>query len=378
MPPKRVRVLVVDDSAFMRRVISDILGQDPEVAVVGTCGDGAEAVRRADELRPDVITMDIRMPGMDGLTALSHIMDTCPTPVLMVSGIAKEDADVTVRSFEHGAVDFVVKPGGPVSLDMHKIRDELLAKVKMAATAKVQRRSPVDPTIPPVAPAPAGVRPEPVPAAPAAATPARAVPGQAGGLGLRVAVLGASTGGPQAITEILGLLPKDVNLAVLVVQHMPVHSTRSFAEGVGRLTGFDTREAVDGDQVVPGRALVAPGDFHMTVHPESDPGGTRYVVRLNQQERVHGVRPSIDILMTTAAAALGRRSIGVILTGMGKDGAAGMAAIRKAGGFTMVQDEPSSIVYGMPRATLEHVPVDLVGPVDLIAARIREAASYGV
>jgi two-component system chemotaxis response regulator CheB len=288
--------------------------------------------------------MDIAMPNMDGITALEMIMQKCPTPVLMLTGISKEEADVTIRCFERGAVDFVAKPSGQISLDIHKIRDELVEKIRHTAEVKVKPIE-VRPTRPVEVEKP---RPEE----------------------LKVVVIGASTGGPQAISEILANLPTDLNYAVLVVQHMPPTFTRSFAERLQKHAHVDAKEADEGDIIEDNAVLVAPGDKHMKVKLRQVDGRMRPTVTLTDEEKVHNVRPSIDVLMGSVATVFGRNAIGVILTGMGKDGAAGMEAIKVARGGTIVQDETTSAVYGMPKATLERVKVDIEAPLEEIAKEI--------
>ncbi len=337
---KPIRVLVVDDSAFMRRVLSDMLEEDPQIEVVATCVDGSEALRKVKALRPDVVTMDIKMPHMDGFTALGLIMEQCPTPVLMVTGLGKEDADIVLRAFEFGAVDFVLKPSGTVSLDMAKVKAELIEKVKIAAGIDLrslpQARAEL-PTIPPV-----------------------------DARGFRVIAMGASTGGPQAIMAILREIPQGLPLAILIVQHMPPNFTRSFAERLSKACGLQAREAGEGDLVEPGVVLVAPGDWHMEVRPVSE-NSPLLKVHLHQEPRVHGVRPSIDVLLASIANHARDRGVGVILTGMGRDGAAGMAKLQSSSGTTIVQDEATCTVFGMPKAALETITPDRVLPLNEIA-----------
>lgn len=339
-----IRVLVVDDSAFMRRVISDMLNEEPDIEVLITASDGVEAVEKCCRHRPDVVTMDIAMPNMDGITALELIMQRCPTPVLMLTGISKEEADVTIRCFERGAVDFVAKPSGQISLDIHKIREELLDKIRHTADVKVKAIE-VKPSVP--------------------FEVDKGPPEE-----MKVVVIGASTGGPQAISEILKNLPTDLNYAVLIVQHMPPTFTRSFAERLHKQANVEAKEADEGDIIEDDVVLVAPGDRHMKVKLRQIEGRVRPTITLTDGPKVHNVRPSIDILMESVADLFGRNAIGVILTGMGKDGAAGMEKVRMRGGGTIVQNEATSAVYGMPKATLERVKVDVVAPLEEIAKEI--------
>jgi len=339
-----IRVLVVDDSAFMRRVISDMLNDEPDIEVVMTASDGVEAVENCCRERPDVVTMDIAMPNMDGITALEMIMQRCPTPVLMLTGISKEEADVTIRCFETGAVDFVAKPSGQISLDIHKIKEELLDKIRHTAEIQVKAIE-IRPS------RPVEVDKEP--------------PEE-----LKVVIIGASTGGPQAISEIMGNLPKELNYAVLIVQHMPPTFTRSFAERLEKHAGANAKEADEGDIIEDGVVLVAPGDRHMKVKLRNIEGRMKPTITLIDGPKVHNVRPSIDVLMDSVAEVFGKNTVGVILTGMGKDGAAGMEKIKKRSGGTIVQDEATSAVYGMPKATIERVKVDVEAPLEEIAKEI--------
>jgi two-component system chemotaxis response regulator CheB len=284
------------------------------------------------------------MPNMDGITALETIMERCPTPVLMLTGISKEEADVTIRSFERGAVDFVAKPSGEISLDIHKIKDELIEKIRHTSEVEVK---PVH--MRPSKPVEMGDEP----------------PDE-----LKVVVIGASTGGPPAIAEILGHLPRGLNYAILIVQHMPQTFTKSFAERLMKQAGVNAKEAEEGDIIDDGEVLVAPGDYHMKVKLRRVEGRMRPTITLTSGPKVHNVRPCIDILMESVAEVFGKNTIGVILTGMGKDGALGMELINQRRGATIVQDESTSAVYGMPKATVERVDVDVVAPLEDIANEI--------
>jgi len=339
-----IRVLVVDDSAFMRRVISDMINEEPDMEVIGTAVDGVDAIDKCCRERPDVVTMDIAMPNMDGITALEHIMATCPTPVLMLTGISKEEADVTMRSFERGAVDFIAKPSGQISLDIHKIKVELLEKIRNTAHVSVKGITivPGEPIV-----APKSKPPE-----------------------LKVVVIGASTGGPQAIMEVLSKLPKALNYAVLIVQHMPPTFTRSFADRLRKNAGVNAKEAEEGDLIEDDAVLVAPGDRHMKVKLRRIEGSLRPTITLTDEPKVHNVRPSVDLLLESAAEVFGKNTIAVILTGMGRDGASGMEAVKLRKGATLIQDEDTSTVFGMPKATLERVQVDKVVPIQDMAKEI--------
>jgi two-component system chemotaxis response regulator CheB len=341
-----IRVLVVDDSAFMRRVISDMINEEADMEVIGTAVDGVDAIDKCCRDRPDVVTMDIAMPNMDGITALERIMERCPTPVLMLTGISKEEADVTIRSFERGAVDFIAKPSGQISLDIHKIRAELVEKIRNTAHVSVK-----------------GIKI--IPSSPVKADKAAPVE-------LKVVVIGASTGGPQAITEVLSKMPKGLNYSVLVVQHMPPTFTRSFADRLKKNAGINAKEAEEGDIIEDGIVLIAPGDRHMKVKLRRIEGKLKPTITLTDEPKVHNVRPSIDLLMESAAEVFGKNVVAVVLTGMGRDGASGMETVKAHKGVTLVQDEDTSTVFGMPKATQERIQVDRVVALQDMAREITE------
>ncbi|MDN5293815.1 MAG: two-component system, chemotaxis family, protein-glutamate methylesterase/glutaminase [Eubacteriales bacterium] len=339
------RVLVVDDSSFMRQFISDFLSQDPEIVVVGTAANGQEAVNLVEALRPDVVTMDIEMPVMDGLTALRKIMNRCPTPVIMLSSYTREGAETTYRALEMGAVDFIAKPSGTISPDIELIRQEIIAKVKAAATVKPENLRSLWQAAPQFPPLEASLP---------ARTPLT-----------RVIAIGASTGGPRALQELLAGFPADLPAGVLIVQHMPPGFTRALAERLDKVSLLQVREAREGEELLPGMALVAPASYHLTLKRV----GGRYVVRLNQDAPVNGHRPSVDVMMSSLAF-LDLELIGVLLTGMGDDGVKGMAAVKKAGGITFAEDESTAVIYGMPRTAVEAGVVDYTLPLPQIAPAI--------
>lgn len=328
-------MLVADDSALMRKLLVDILESDPEIEVVATVKNGMEAVDYAVNHGADVITMDIEMPKMDGFTALQHIMEKLPTPILMLSAMDKRNADTMMKSFDYGAVDFISKPSGTLSLDIEKIGDEIISKIKMASGLDVKRMAVHKAHISPIHTRKTNL-----------------------GNDWLIAI-GASTGGPKALTEILSMLPGNIPASLLIVQHMPAGFTLSFAERLNWHSSLEVKEAVDGDVIRPGQALVAPGDFHLETVANR--------VELNQNEKVHSVRPSIDVMMRSVSRAPRDKVIGVLLTGMGNDGARGMKAIKENGGITIAQDESSSIVFGMPREAIALKAVDHVVPLDEIA-----------
>jgi two-component system chemotaxis response regulator CheB len=346
-------VLVVDDSAFMRKVLTDLLQTEPSILVLGTARDGLDAVEKTLALQPDVITLDIEMPKLDGYGALREIMNKRPTPVVMVSSLTREGAEATVRSLAMGAVDFVAKPSGSISLNMHVARDELVAKVKNAATATPRYRRVLG-DLPPI-------RRE-------AKAEHRLLP-DAGPLPRQVVMIGCSTGGPGALHQVIPKLPADLNAGVLVVQHMPPGFTRSLAQRLDEISAIPVKEAEVGDQVTAGHVLVAPGGYHMLI----DQSGH---VTLNQDPAVHGVRPAADKTFESIIPTWGARLTGVILTGMGYDGAKGMMGVKKVGGRTIAEDASTCVVYGMPKVCVEMGVADHVLPVhdiaDMIVRLVRE------
>jgi two-component system chemotaxis response regulator CheB len=328
----------------MRRMISDLVEQEPSFGVVGTAANGQEAVQKAAALKPDVITLDIEMPVMDGLVALEIIMRDNPTPVVMLSSRTQNGAQETIRSLELGAVDFVCKPSGAISLDIERVKLILHAKIRLAAGAKLSLAS---------RPAVTGAeRPSTQQANPNTRFPAK-----------QIIAIGSSTGGPKALEEIIPKLPADLPAGVVVVQHMPPGFTAAMAERFNHLSAVEVREAKDGDVITRGTVLIAPGGKHLIV-------ASRGRVKTSDDPPVWGVRPAVDLMMISAAEMFGSAMIGVLLTGMGQDGARGMAAIRKAGGPTIAQNEASCVVYGMPKAAVEAGAVEITLPLNQIAEKL--------
>ncbi|MCK6563975.1 MAG: chemotaxis response regulator protein-glutamate methylesterase [Dehalococcoidia bacterium] len=341
LPAHPVRVLVVDDSAFMRHAIERLLGKVPGIEVVGTAADGVEAVQKALELRPDVITMDVEMPRMDGVTAVGEIMQTTPTPIVMVSTMTTAGAETTLRALEAGAVDFIAKPSH-LSVQITSVGDELTAAIHRARGARVTRK-----------------RPRPEGALAKTGSISSAVSSAA------IAVIGCSTGGPPALTEVVPRLPADLPAGVVVVQHMPAGFTGALARRLDQLSPLHVKEAAEGDVVAAGQVLVAPGDYHTVI-------GRDRRVRLHQGPQLHGVRPSVDVTLDSVVEVYGSRATVAILTGMGRDGADGCARIEEAGGKVIVQDEATSVVYGMPRVAREKTRRATQLPIDRIAEAVAE------
>lgn len=343
-----IRVLIVDDSMFMRGAIAKTLSASGSFEVVGQARDGNEAVKRVLELRPDVVTMDFNMPGMTGAQTVRSIMSQRPTPVVMFSAHTKQGAKETLDALAAGAVDFVTKPAGEVSADLSKVQAELVRKLTIAASAR-----------PKAAPAPV-VATKPAPASPRVPAPPVSSPGGFP----RLCVVAISTGGPVALSRLLPALPQDTRFAIVVVQHMPAYFTATLAERLDAASELTVREARAGDRPRPGLVLIAPGDRHL----EFDARGS---VVLTDAAPMHGCRPAADVTMVSAARVYGRRTIGVVMTGMGKDGAAGALAILRAEGRTLAQDEASSVIFGMPKAAIDAGAIEEVAPLDEIAPRLR-------
>ncbi len=344
------RVLVVDDSAFMRHAIRRVLEAQPDLEVVGVASDGIEALEQVRRLRPDVVTLDVEMPRMDGLQTLAILMRDTPLPVVMLSTLTEAGAPATIRALELGAIDFVTKPSPP-AVSLASVEPHLLETVRQAARARVRRASPA---------APALDTPR-IRLAPTAATTRRAD---------RLVAIGCSTGGPKALIDVIPHLPGNLPAGVLVVQHMPAGFTRSLAERLDRASALTVKEAQAGDVPVAGLVLIAPGGWHMTL-------GADGRVLLNDNPPVHGVRPSVDVLFDSLPALYGRKCVGVVLTGMGSDGADGAEALHKAGAPILVEDASTTVVYGMPRAVAERGVADLQVPLPKIAAAITDLVLNG-
>jgi two-component system chemotaxis response regulator CheB len=336
----------------MRLMISDILNSDKEIEVVATARDGEDGIIKVTELRPDVVTLDIEMPRLDGLHALGYIMSEIPTPVVMISAYTQKGAEATFRALKYGAVDFVSKPSGPISRNIRTVGEELVAKVKTAATVNLDKLKFIQPKkvsenyIKPIS--------------------QKDVPG------VKVVAIGASTGGPRALEEILPRLDPDIHAGLLIVQHMPRGFTETFAARLNRESKIDIKQGESGDRIEEGKALIAPGDYHMTVKREISGEKMAGAISLNQEPPVYGLRPTVDAMMLSAAEVYKDKTIGVILTGMGSDGARGMKAIKENKGKTIAQDKDTCVVYGMPKAAIKKSAVDKVVPLDKIAEEIME------
>jgi two-component system, chemotaxis family, protein-glutamate methylesterase/glutaminase len=358
-PSNKTRVLIVDDSAFMRKVLENIFNADPQLQVAGHAKDGREAVALAESLKPDVITMDINMPHVDGLQATAQIMTTNPRPIVVVSSESREGAASTLRALELGAIEFVAKPSGAIDLDMQSVREELLRKVKMAAKVRVVRTaSRLAATLSgPSAHVPAQAS---RPAAPAHST--------SSNLDQRfpVVVLAASTGGPATVMRLAPGFTKEFPGAVILVQHMPASFTTQYAAQLAEFTEIRVKEAEHGEPVQPGNLYICPGGHHLKVNPLGR-------IQLDGATgRIAGYLPNIDVTMESVAAFAGALSIGAVLTGMGADGAQGASAIKRAGGLVIAQDEATSVIFGMPAEAIKLQVVDHVLSIDDIYAAIEK------
>ncbi len=393
MNDRKIRVLIIDDSAVVRKVVSEALSAQPDIEVVGTAMDPYLARDKIVQLKPDVLTLDIEMPRMDGLTFLKIIMQERPMPVIIMSSLTNAGSHHAMEALRLGAIDVLGKPGGSYSVG--DLGPQLVETIRAAALAKLRRPAP--PTLAPFAKtpsaAPAPEQPPPTapktraakppgkagPPTPARATPAkppapsapppwRVLAAPAVHHPRRLILLGASTGGTEALREVLTKLPGDLP-GIAIVQHIPAHFSRTFAERLNATCAFEVREAIDGDILVPGLALIAPGNYHMMLQWVTN----TYRVRLSQGPMVWHQRPAVDLLFKSAVDLVGHRAIAGILTGMGKDGAEGLLRLREAGAMTFSQDEATSVVYGMPRVAWECGGSQVQLPLEQIAEHIVKA-----
>jgi two-component system chemotaxis response regulator CheB len=346
----KIRVLIVDDSALMRQVLTALLSKDPDIEVIGAAPDPYIAREKIKALNPDVLTLDVEMPKMDGLTFLEKLMRGHPMPVVMVSSLTEAGCQTTLRALEIGAVDFITKPKIDLREGIEELAEDIIAKVKAAAVATVKRQA-------------SGVRGE---------RPLLSLhpsPLISRGAMIKttdtIIAIGSSTGGTEAVKEVLEVLPPNTP-PILITQHMPERFTKTWADRMNGLCRISVKEAEDGDSVLPGHALVAPGSYHMALVRS----GARYTVQINQDPPVNRHRPSVDVLFASVARYAGANAVGVILTGMGGDGAKEMLTMKQAGAFTIAQDEASCVVFGMPKEAIKAGAVDKVLPLGDIAGAI--------
>lgn len=348
---KKVRVLLVDDSAFMRKVLQEIVASDPQLEVVGQAKDGLEAVVMADSLKPDVITMDLNMPRMDGLQATERIMSQNPRPIVVVSSESREGAASTLCALELGAIEFVPKPSSGIDLDMKSVGDELNRKLKMAAKVRVVRTA-------------ARVKPHHGGARHVVQHPtATKESGSSGGNRFPVVVIAASTGGPASIMRLAPEFPHDFPAAVLIVQHMPPAFSSQYAVQLAEVTDLEVKEAEANETIRPRVIYICPGSHHLRVTSQGR-------ILLDNGPRVGGYRPCADVTMESAATFAGPMTIGVVLTGMGNDGSRGVQSIKSAGGMVFAQDEASSVIFGMPAEVIKTGAVDQILALDQVCAAI--------
>jgi len=345
----KIRVIVVDDSALVRSLLSEIINRQSDMQCIGTANDPLVAREMIRELNPDVITLDVEMPRMDGIDFLGRLMRLRPMPVVMISTLTERGAEVTMRALELGAVDFVAKPRVGLSSGLNELATQIVDKIRVAAVAQVRR----------------------APARPAGGAPAEggAAPAPASSVALlgrvsteKVICIGASTGGTEAIREVLVQMPAD-SPAIVITQHMPPGFTTSFAARLNGLCQITVKEAVNGERILPGHAYIAPGGRQFAVARS----GANYVAVVNDDPPVNRHKPSVEVLFKSAAAVIGRNAYGIMLTGMGADGAAAMREMKDAGSYNYVQDEASCIVFGMPREAIAHGAADEVLPLTQIA-----------
>jgi two-component system, chemotaxis family, protein-glutamate methylesterase/glutaminase len=333
---KKIRLLVVDDSAFIRRAIIRMFQNHPEITVIDVAADGEMAIRRIKELNPDVVTLDIRMPVLDGLSALPRIMKECPTPVVMLSSLTERGGENTLKALELGAVDFIDKSAAGGAMDISSLARELTSKICIAAGVDVGKLRQQG----------------------GAEQPARSLATAARERETELVLIGTSTGGPPALQNVLSSLPESFPCPILIVQHMPLGFTASLAQRLDRLSAIAVKEAADGELLSAGTAYIAPAGFHLKIRRS---GGALFaMLDTLPSDALH--RPSVDVLFQSVAEICGKKTVAFVLTGMGKDGAHGAAAIKEAGGRIGVESEETCIVYGMPKAVLDSVAVDAIAP----------------
>ena len=345
---RKLRVLIVDDSAIVRKILSEAISAEPDMEVVGTAPDPFVARDKVLLLKPDVLTLDIEMPRMDGLSFLKRLMHFHPMPVIIISSLAQSSCEISIEALRCGAVEVMAKPGGPYSIG--ELREVLPAKLRAAAGARL--------------------RPQPPSAAAPPSSPRNLSARRGAFHAETVIAIGASTGGTEAIHDVLIELPADIP-GIVLTQHIPKLFSASFAKRLNQACAFEVREASDGDELRPGRALLAPGDFHMVLRRV----GESYRVQLQNGPKVCYQRPAVDVMFASVAAVARHNAVGVVLTGMGADGAQGLLRMRTAGASTIAQDEATSVVYGMPREAVRLGAAEQVLPLSAMALAIQQAAA---
>lgn len=345
----RIKIMVVDDSAFMRSALKGMIQTDPDLEVIATARDGEEAIEKVKMFQPDIVTMDLEMPRMDGLTATRIIMQEMPLPILVVSSLTEDGAQATFEALDAGAVDYISKNLQARSLNIMNVQEDLISRIKSICKRKIRFKKNITR----------------IKSLKDVIIPEKKQFAVTGGSTLLVAI-GVSTGGPKALQEVIPFLPKELSAGVVIVQHMPAAFTKSFAERLNSLSQLEVKEAEHGDIVKPGKVIIAKGGVHMHLNR------TRLdvTVELSDIPKDSLYKPSVNEMMLSAAKAYGGRLLGVIMTGMGNDGCIGMHAIKNKGGKTMTQDEESSVIYGMPKAVVDDGLVDKVVSLELMASEI--------
>jgi two-component system chemotaxis response regulator CheB len=358
----KIRVLVVDDSAFMRKVITDFLNEEEKIDVIGTARNGQDAIKKVELLNPDVVTMDVEMPIMDGLEGLKVIMDQFPRPVIMLSSTTTEGAENTIKSLQYGAFDFIAKPSGAISLDLYKVKGELLEKVVLAKSANVRKLSKV-------------VNKKNIPLKQMGYSKIDSNRDQSpitidkNNLTKKIVCIGTSTGGPRALQQVLSNIPADIDAPIFIVQHMPPGFTQSLANRLNSISFITVKEAENGEQVQNGIAYIAPGGSHLKVMKS----GSYLTIKIDQSDIRNGHRPSVDVMFESISKLQDYRKISVIMTGMGSDGTEGLRKLKLTGVVNAItESELSSVVYGMPRSALSTNLVDKVEHLENIAAAIMD------
>ncbi|WP_340818893.1 chemotaxis response regulator protein-glutamate methylesterase [Methanolobus sp. WCC4] len=357
-----INVLVVDDSALMRKVVSDILTEDPEMKVVATARNGQEAVEKVEKFRPDVVTLDVEMPVLDGLHALGYIMSECPTPVVMLTAIDSRSAETTLNAFEYGAVDFIQKPSGNISLNIADIAKEIRIKVKMASKVDLKKLGFMEEHVK-RSRENEGKKVRPTQRKQAIKKNRHHANG-------KIIAIASSTGGPRALEQVIPKLPGNLKVPVVIVQHMPAGFTASLAQRLDGQSQITVTEAKDGDVLHAGHAYLAPGNYHMEIVSREKGGVFHEVIKLNQNPKEQGVRPCANILFKSLVPIYGSNIVTAVLTGMGTDGADGVEDIKKAGGKAIAEDERSCVVYGMPKAIVQRDLADSIVPLEKVSIEI--------
>jgi len=344
-----IRAIVIDDSAFMRKMISEILESDPNIHVVATARNGIDGMEKIAKLSPDVVTLDVEMPGKDGIETLEEIMAAHPLPVVMLSSVTSNGAAKTVSAISKGAIDFIAKPSGPISLNIDEIKEEIIEKVRTAARAKISKTEHLELVEPASEPPPAPMKEKRYPQPHAKS----------------IVAIGTSTGGPKALLTVLKTVPKDFPAPLVIVQHMPAGFTKSLAERLDHSSAIHVKEAEHGEILQDGYAYIAPGDYHFEVKQV----GTAMAVNLTQAPKVNGHRPSVDVLFNSLANVQSVNKLAVVLTGMGSDGAKGIKALKRTDSKTIIiaEDKETSVVYGMPKAAVLTNCVDHIAKLQQIS-----------